>query len=194
MLRGIDVSRYQRNMKSFAGYDFVIMKATEGVTLTDICLNQHYNNLTGTVNGKPDKKKLYGFYHYAHPENNTPEKEAEHFLSKVGHHKGNCLFVLDWEQKALKYDIQWAIKWLDYVFKKTGVRPLIYCQASYTKNLKKVLDKNYGLWVAHYGVTKPAVKVYPSWVMWQYTSTPIDKNYFNGTEEQFRKYCAIVKE
>ena len=34
---------------------------------------------------------------------------------------------------------------LDYVFEKTGVRPLIYCQGSYTKNLKAVLEKNYGL-------------------------------------------------
>ena len=194
MLRGIDVSRYQKNMKSFKGYDFVIIKATEGVTLKDVCLDQHYDTLHGSKDGKPDKNKLYGFYHYAHPENNTPEKEAEFFLSQVGHHKGHCLFALDWEGKALKCDIKWAITWLDYVFKKTGVRPLIYCQASYTKNLAKVLKKNYGLWVAHYGVTKPNVKVYPSYAIWQYTSTPIDKNYFNGDEEQFRKYCSIVKE
>ena len=33
---------------------------------------------------------------------------------------------------------------------------------------------------------------YPTYAIWQYTSTPFDLDYFNGTEEQFRKYCKKV--
>lgn len=193
MLKGIDVSRYQKTLKDFSKYDFVIIKATEGVTYTDPCLDQHYNNLHGSTDGKPDTKKLYGFYHFARPENNDAIAEAKHFLSKVGHHAGNALFVLDWEATALRYNISWAKKWMDYVYEQTGVRPLIYCSGSYTKNLKPLLNANYGLWVAHYNVSKPTTGVYPTYALWQYTSKPLDMNYFNGTATQFKAYCKKVK-
>ena len=192
MLKGIDVSRFQKGFKSFVGYDFVIMKCSEGKTYVDPELNNHYNRLTGTTNGQPSDK-LYGFYHYARPESNKPEEEAQFFVSLVGHHKGHCLYVLDWESIALKYDISWAIKWLDYVYKATGVKPLIYVQGSYTRKISKVLQKGYGLWVAHYGVKVPTTGVYQTYALWQYTSKPLDKNYFNGTVEQWKEYCKIQK-
>ena len=192
MLKGCDISKWQKNTVILQQFDFVIMKATEGKTLVDSYLNVHYNNLHGSTDGKPDDNKLYGFYHYARPEYNTPKEEAEFFLKTVGHHAGHCIFALDWEGVALNYNIKWAIEWLDYVFEKTGVRPLIYCQGSYTKNLKAVLEKNYGLWVAHYKASTPTTGVYPTYAIWQYTSTPFDLDYFNGTEEQFRKYCKKV--
>ena len=194
MLFGCDISHWQNDKVDLSKYDFVIIKASEGRTGVDACLDKHYNRLHGSKDGKPDSNKLYGFYHYARPENNTPEAEAEHFLSLVGHHAGYCLFVLDWEQVALRYSITWAVKWLEYVYEKTGVRPLIYCQGSYTKKLKPVLDKGYGLWVAHYTKKpKPTIGVYPCYAIWQYTSKPIDLNKFNGTREQFLKYCRKEK-
>ncbi len=195
MLFGCDVSKWQANRVDFSKYDFVIMKASEGKTLKDKYLDAHYDRLHGSKDGKPDEKKLYGFYHYAHPENNTPEEEAEFFLSLVGHHAGHCLFVLDWEGKALKQPISWARKWLDIVYKKTGVKPLIYVQGSYTKNLQIIKEGDYGLWVAHYNPKggKPTIGVYDYWALWQYTSVPLDRDYFNGTAEQFKKYCSKSK-
>ena len=192
MLRGIDVSHWNRNVDY--NQDFIIIKASEGVGYKDPMLDTHYNNFVGNTSGKPDPNKLYGFYHYARPETgNEPEAEADSFLNYVGHHAGNCLYCLDWEGKALNYNINWALRWLRRVFEKTGVRPLIYCSASVTTKLKPILEEDYGLWVAHYGVTKPKVSVYPFYAIWQYTSSPIDKDLFNGTAETFKKYCRKVQ-
>ena len=191
MLKGCDVSRYQKNSVNFNNYDFVIMKASEGVSLKDAYLDIHYDTLHGAKDGKPDKNKLYGFYHYARPEYNNPEEEAAFFLSLVGHHTGNAIFALDWEGVATSYPITWAVQWLDYVYKETGVKPLIYCSSGYTKKLKPVYEKDYGLWVAHWNVDKPNTGVYPFYAIWQYTSKPFDHDYFNGDREQFKKYCSI---
>ena len=189
MLKGIDISKWNKNV-DYKSPDFIIIKASEGVNYKDPLLDFHYNNL----NSIKKEDKLYGFYHYARPElGNSGEDEAKSFLSYVGHHAGKCLYVLDWEGNALKYPIEWAIEFLDYVYAHTGVKPLIYCSASVTKTLQKVYEKDYGLWVAHYGVSTPSIRVYPFWAMWQYTSSPIDCNYFNGNRNTFKKYCEVNK-
>ena len=199
MLTIIDVSNWNRGKVDLSnlskiGVDGAIMKATEGKTFKDKSLDYFYDELHGKKDGKPDKQKLYGFYHYARPDNgNTAEEEAENFLKYVGHHKGHCIYALDWEGKALKYQIDWAVKWLDYVYEKTGVKPLFYCQASYTDMIKKIIDKDYGLWVAHYGTSKPYIGVYPFYAMWQYTSSKLDYNRFNGNKEVWKKYCEVRK-
>lgn len=191
MLKGCDISRYQQNKVDLSKFDFVIIKASEGCDIKDKYLDVHYNTLSGRTDGKPAKDKLYGFYHYARPEYNNAKDEARWFVSLVGHHMGHCVYALDWEAEALKYPITWAKEWLDEVYRLTGVRPLIYCSASYAKNLQLILDGNYGLWVAHWDVSVDDVitGVYPTWAFWQYQGSPLDLNLFNGTEEQFRKYC-----
>lgn len=185
MLKGIDVSSYQNPAAvNLRAYDFVLIKASEGMTIKDRRLDAHYNRAAAA-------HKLYGFYHYAHPENSGKNfyKEAEKFLSYVGHHAGKCIYALDWEGRALAYGPDKALEWLDYVYKKTGVRPLFYTSASNTGRYKKIYQKNYGLWVAHYGVKRPKVAGWPFWAMWQYTSNPIDKDYFNGSRKAWNAYC-----
>lgn len=197
MLKGIDISRYQEKLnKDFIlSQDFVIMKATEGNKLKDKCLDQFYDLINGSKDGKPNKEKLYGFYHYARPEKNDAITEAKFFLEKVGHHAGNALFALDWEGTALKYPYSWALEWLDLIYENTGVRPLIYTSASETKNknIRMISDNNYGLWVAHWGVNKPKFYNWPVYALWQYKvdmEMNVDLDYFNGTRDQFKKYCA----
>lgn len=199
MLHGIDISVWQRNLNKdyIRNQDFVIIKASEGVTLKDAMLDAHYNTFHGSADGKPDPEKCYGFYHYARPERaNGPIREAEKFLSLVEHHAGEAMFCLDWEGAALKYPITWAHEWMDHVFINTGVRPLIYTSASQLKNLKELIDDNYGLWVAHWGVKKPSTGPWPTWALWQYQvdrAINVDQDYFNGSKEQFKKYCRVVR-
>ena len=105
---------------------------------------------------------------------------------------------MDWEEKALNYPIIWAKGWLDYIYKQTGVKPLIYCSAWYTNKLAPIRDADYGLWVAHYtGMPKPNIGVYPFWAFWQYASPEhnstgqpcvCDYDYFNGSEAALRAY------
>lgn len=190
-MRGIDVSGWQGSM-NFSDWDFVMMKASEGNGFKDKMLDKHYDNLHGSSDGKPDKKKCYGFYHYARPDlGNSPEEEAQWFLSLVGHHAGYAMLALDWEGESLKYGTDWALRWLDYVHAKTGVKPLIYIQGSqeWTGNYNAIRDRDYGLWIAHWGVNSPVVKNWPFYAMWQYQGSPLDTNLFNGDESIWRLYC-----
>lgn len=189
MLKGCDISHYNAvNRTDYTSYDFYIMKATEGKTYVDKKWRTHLAHVL-------HNNKLYGFYHYARPENNTSVEEAKNFLNQVGNYAGNCIYALDWEQTALKYDITWALNWLNYVYDSTGVRPVIYCQSSYTSKLKPILDNNYGLWVAQWNskISKPNTGVYPYYALWQYADKPIDLDYFNGNEKQWKAYCRVNK-
>lgn len=194
-LKGIDVSHHN-NLDTILGKitpDFCIIKATEGRTFvdpkfahnTDLCVERHIP---------------IGFYHYARPENNMSQIEAKHFLSKVAPYLGNCILALDWEGTALKYPISWAKSFLDYIYTQTGIRPLIYIQASETAKLSTLYEANYGLWVAHYTrQSKPTTGAYPFYAFWQYatptynyTSDPCycDYDYFNGSPSALRAYMA----
>lgn len=194
-LKGIDISHWNNEkVITESKPDFVIMKASEGKTYKDPMLDNFYNIFHGSADGKPDIG-LYGFYHYAHPENNSPMEEAAHFIDLVGHHAGHCIYALDWEGKALYEDLDWAGRWLWAVYAQTGVKPLIYCSSSTTKNpkMKKICKDDFGLWVAHYGVEKPKYYSHQQCAMWQYTSSPVDTNIFYGDRLQFKKYCASDK-
>lgn len=204
MIFGIDISHWNKLLE-LDKPDFVIIKATEGVSFVDSKMLRNYKEVT-------EAGKIPGFYHFARPDKNSnPEREAQHFLNTIPKEAiGNCLLALDWEANALKCNIQWARKWLDYVFSKTGVRPLFYCQGSYTNKIQTILDGNYGLWVAHYKAStqglaygekpkkgeKPTTGAYKTYAFWQFSSKNIyncDCNVFNGTLNQLKKYCEVIK-
>lgn len=184
MLSGIDISNYQKNV-NYSKYDFVIIKASEGRTMKDKSLDRHYNAIK-------NKNILYGFYHYAHPELNAMKDEAKHFLSLVGHHAGKAIFALDWEGKALRHSAAVALQWLDYVYEHTGVRPLFYTSASNCAKYAEIYKRDYGLWVAHYGVKKPKFSGWPYYAIWQFTDKPLDRDYFNGDKRAWLRYAAKV--
>lgn len=191
MLKGIDISHHNKYQIfptkgkatiDLSKHDFIIMKATEGITYKDPCMDKYIEILPND--------KLYGFYHYARPERNRAKEEAQNFCKTIGVYGKDAMLVLDWEQKALTQPIEWAIDWLNIVEKEYGKKPLIYCSSWYTKKLKPVLENGNGLWVAHYNNDKkPKIYTYPIWAMWQYTDDPYDKDIFNGNKQQFRAYC-----
>lgn len=202
MLKGIDISNNNYHyLKSREWYDilvsdFVIMKASEGLTYKDPCLDEYYDILHGERDGQPDTKKLYGFYHFARPDNqNSPIAEAAHFLSYVQHHAGHCIYALDVEGDALSmndmYLNEWVSIWCAYVIQKTGVKPLVYCSVSVTDRFKTAAEMGCGLWVASWG-KKPTKKIISPWsiyAFWQNEVNHIDYDIFNGSAEQFLKYC-----
>lgn len=183
MLKGIDISEWQNiSPTAYKNYDFVVIKATEGKTYDDPSMASHAQNALN--NGQ-----LIGFYHYARPENNTPEEEAEHFLRIVKPYIGKAILALDYEGKALKYGSAWAVKWLDLVFEQTGVRPLLYVQGGQVRNYKEVMEGNYGLWVAHWGVDSPTIAPWSFYAMWQYRGDPLDLDLFNGDRKAWEAYA-----
>ncbi len=182
MLYGYDVSMWQSFTPLDA--DFVMIKASEGNGYKDPRLDFHFNNTKKA-------RKLYGFYHYARPDlGNDPEAEADWFLSLVGHHAGSAIFALDWEGDSLRYSEDWILRWCRRIRDKTGVNPLIYISAAQVQKLRSAYYEDFGLWVAHWGVYRPVFKgCYPTWAMWQYQGTPLDKDVFNGDRRAWKAYC-----
>lgn len=205
MIRGIDISNNNWSYLSIAGFrpllkpdEFVIMKASEGATYKDNKVDLYYNIIHESQDGKPDKSRLYGFYHFARPDNcNLPRAEAANFLRVCGHHAGHAIFALDVEAGALKLSQKqldaWVDEWTDYIIDHAGVKPLIYCSAAETKRFPAAAKKSCGLWVASWGrkPVKTAIKPWDLWAIWQDGTSGgfLDTNVFNGTPSQFRKYC-----
>ena len=145
-LNGIDVSHYQDGINlAKIQADFVIMKATEGTSFVDNCCDSHYQEAKKAG-------KLLGVYHFARGKGDGTE-EAEYFLNNIEGYIGESVLVLDFEYttKPSSKDVAWCKKWLDTVYEKTGVRPLIYMSHSVTRYTDwSSVAKDYGLWVARY--------------------------------------------
>lgn len=144
-MNGIDISAWQGDKNidlAKVPYDFCIIKATEGTDYKNRYFASHCDAVL-------KKKKLLGAYHYAN--GSDPQIEADHFLAYVKKYIGKAVLVLDWEAKNNhqfgKNDLEWCLKWCNYVYRKTGIKPLIYIQKSAMNAVKKA---GYGLWVAQY--------------------------------------------
>ena len=105
------------------------------------------------------------------------------------------MFALDWEDSTLSAGVDWALAWLNRVYERTGVKPLIYGSASELAKTKyKVLyDNDYGLWVAHWTTAgSPNTSWWGrNWAIWQYSNSggTLDMNRFNGDEATWAKFC-----
>lgn len=145
-LNGIDVSHYQNGINlAKISADFVIMKATEATSFVDPCCDSHYQEAKGAG-------KLLGVYHFARG-TGTGKEEADYFLKHCENYVGESILVLDFEYTAKPNanTVKWSKTWLDRVYEKTGVRPLIYMSHSCTRYTNwSSVAKNYGLWVARY--------------------------------------------
>lgn len=157
--------------------DFVICKSTEGLKFVDKFCDKFMVIAQGAG-------KQVGFYHFARPEWNSAKAEADFFLRQTKGYFGKGIPVLDWESSG-KSNVKWAKEWLDYIYDKTGVKPVIYMSESVVNafNWKAVADTGYGLWVARYRDynidrnydmstcgKKPVVKWWSFYMMWQWTS------------------------
>ena len=179
-MQGIDIASYQTGIDlSVVPCDFVIVKATEGTWYRNPDFERAYSQAK-------EQGKLLGIYHYANG-NVTATEEVEYFLAAVGDRVGECILVLDWEQggNSAYYNPAYAKEWLDLVYSKTKVRPLIYMSKSVTYNFDwSAVAPNHGLWVAQYPNNDPTgyqtnpwtdSHGYGSWsngpVIFQYTST-----------------------
>lgn len=209
-MNGIDISHYQERISlDKVKYDFIIIKATEGVTIKDASFKVWAKKIAKS--GKP-----WGFYHFAHPENNTAIKEAQEFYKTTKDYYGKGIPVLDWESSGVK-NVKWAKEWLDTIYKFTGVKPMIY-MSEYVENKydwSAVAKAGYGLWIAKYrdynldrnydmsrAGNKPSVKHWKTYAMWQWTSSGrldgysgnLDCDIFYGDKAAWNKYVGKTHE
>lgn len=183
-MNGIDISHWQDGIDiTKVPCDFVIVKATQGTSFIDDCCDKFYQT------AKKAGKKL-GVYHFADGKS-SGKQEAEHFLKNIKGYIGEAILVLDWEADALKKGTQYAKEFLDHVYAKTGVKPLIYMSKSVCREYdwSSVVNANYGLWVAQYAnynrtgyqeepwTDKKGMGAFKSAAIFQYTSSGLLPGY-----------------
>jgi len=200
-LEGVDVSRWQGWIDypslQAAGKRFVIAKATEGIGFLD---PMYATNKLGASGAG----LAVTAYHYARPDLNptNPQGEADWFVDNVGLVPGMLAPALDLEvpgtlgTAALQV---WVGAWLDRVYTRIGVRPMIYASPTfwrkYLADTTSFADQGYPvLWVAHWFVAGPTVPANNwsnrGWTFWQYSdcgSVPgvsgcVDLDRYNGTD------------
>lgn len=196
MLHGFDISRHNGGnavkelIKQYPDKtDFFIIKATEGRTYVDPCLDYFAQQTLS-------EQRLLGFYHFCRADNeNSPESEATNFCNAVDKYIGRCMLIADYEGKSLKVGENWLNNFCKSVKNLSGITPLVYLQYSEIRNFSVLARENCGLWVAKWGEKPHTVTPWSFYAMWQYTNKydgkNLDANYFNGNVDQFMKYCEL---
>lgn len=213
-LNGIDVASYQTGMNvGEVDGDFVIVKATEGTGYTN-------PNLSGHAKQTLAAGKKLGLYHFIRNDVGV-QAQADHFLAKVKPYIGKAILLLDFENSPTdgsyienQAGVAKAKQWLDYAYKQTGVRPLLYTglACENTWDWSAVVKGNYGLWLAQYNREtvvngyKPrdlygSLKNWKSMTIFQYASvgrlsgwgSNLDFNVFYGSKSDWDKYAGVGK-
>lgn len=153
-----------------AGYKGIIHKCTQGISNKD----------SKYIENKKRIKELefaFGAYHYANA--GDPIQEAEWFLKNTGELQNGDIIVLDYETYAREDADDWCLRWMDYVYKKTGKKPILYTYHGMLNKYKFTkVAKSYKLWAARYGLQeqepneyyKPATGAFQKAWAWQYCS------------------------
>lgn len=114
---GIDVSAYQPpNINQLVAADFVIVKVTEGIGWTSDRWVQQLREAKA-------KGRKIGVYHFAHPEANGSDGEADYFVKAVkaaGMATSDLSWWLDWEVEGTFHYTRWAEDFMGRVDKLTG--------------------------------------------------------------------------
>ena len=206
VLNGIDIASYQAGLHAgTVKGDFVIIKATEGLSYVNPQCDKHYQQAKKAG-------KLLGVYHFA--QTNDAVAEADYFLKNIKNYIGEAMLVLDYEMAAVNNGPAWVLRFLNRVKDKTGVKPLIYMSLSVTneQNWSSVVKGDYGLWVAQYnsngiqnGFAHPTINgkvgYWPFVAIHQYSSNgrlpgyngSLDMDYFNGDSKAWKSYAKSSK-
>nr|WP_240686806.1 lysozyme [Amycolatopsis suaedae] len=195
-VEGIDVSGHQGNVNWAhwwgQGKRFAYVKATEGTGYRNPYFAQQYN-------GSYNIGMIRGAYHFALPDRSSGAAQADYFVNNGGgwSRDGKTLpGALDIEYNpygATCYGLSktamgnWIRAFHDRYHARTGRWPTIYTTTNWWNTC--VGGQNFGgtvpLWIARYNSTVGPLP--PGWgfyTFWQYTSSPIDFNRFNGAYDR----------
>ncbi|MFF2094878.1 glycoside hydrolase family 25 protein [Streptomyces sp. NPDC058202] len=163
-ITGIDVSNYQSEAYDLTHAEFVFVKATQA---TNYVNPKH----AAQVARARANHRVVGHYHYLTA---TPSVTAQmdYFLTHAAAQPDDVLAV-DWEEAGVSCaEKDAALKYLKS--KASGHKVLLYCSQSYWTGRDTTNYAADGLWVAQYNGKpgKPSIKA--TWLLHQYTSTPVD--------------------
>jgi GH25 family lysozyme M1 (1,4-beta-N-acetylmuramidase) len=152
-VKGVDVNGKKgqidwRRVRN-AGFEFAFVKATEGRTFDDPRFS--FNRRAAKAAGLK-----VGAYHFARPDNNTPEAEAHHFLRVARPRRGELLPVLDWETDPPT--ASWAVRFLETVEHAIGAAPIFYTFPDFLRRTGSFGQlRRFPLWYARYGLNDGGV-------------------------------------
>lgn len=195
---GIDVSRYQGkvNWKYWRdqGIRFAYVKATEGISYRNPYFAQQYS-------GSYRVGMTRGAYHFALPNVSSGAVQANFFVDHGGGWSpdGKTLpGALDIEYNPYaggtcyglrqSATVSWIRSFRDAYRSRTGRSPTIYTSTPWwlrcTGN-RADFSSTSPLWVARYAsAPDPLPYNWHLYTFWLYTSSPIDRNLFNGSYER----------
>ena len=179
-MKGIDISSYQGNNINFNavkadGIEAVIVKATESINYTNMYFDSHTQ---GVINAG---LKL-GFYHFFRGQGIV---EADYFCDTIAPYKDKMAIkpVIDVEVPLADINNQ-VLAFINRVKERLGIDCIIYSGAYFAgDNLTDTRLLDYGLWVAHYDVSIPALSgIWKDYIGHQYSSTAIVNGISGGVD------------
>lgn len=194
-VEGIDVSSHQGNVnwasQWSAGKRFAYVKATEGNYYSNPYFAQQYNGSYGVG-------MIRGAYHFATPNDSSGANQANYFVDRGGawSRDGRTLpGALDIEYNpygATCYGLSQAsmTNWIRDFSNTYKARwnkyPAIYTSTSWWN---QCVGSSFGatnpLWVARYASAPGTLPIgWSVYTVWQYSSSPIDQNSFNGAYDR----------
>lgn len=205
-MQGVDISNWQCNIDTYnLNADFVIAGTTWGVGgFNNTCLVNGVNtDANRQLSQAKASGKSIGVYHYAQGNNAT--SEADFFVDNVAGYVGDAVLVLDWEAQDNRAwgNGNWVAQWVDRVYDRTRVWPIIYVQASAIGQIPQSVWDKCGLWVAQYASNAATGYQSRPWLygaygeaMRQYTSNGVvngyggrlDLNVFRGDRAAWNAY------
>lgn len=196
---GIDVSNWQGRIDwpSVAGFGiaFAAAKATEGVGFVDPTFAANWAGMKANQIARIA-------YHFARPDNDGPEDEAEFFCNHVdaaGLEPGDIL-ALDLEDGTGDL-ADWTARFVARVKERLGFYPIVYSSPAFIDEhgLRQRVDLGrVGLWLASWGVPTPP-QAPPPWDLVAFHQTSdagqipgvsgaVDLDVFNGPVEAIPLY------
>jgi GH25 family lysozyme M1 (1,4-beta-N-acetylmuramidase) len=192
---GMDVSGHQGNVDWQSwwnqGMRFAYVKATEGTNYRNPYFAQQYN-------GSYDVGMIRGAYHFALPNRTRGADQANFFVDHGGgwskdgktlpgaldmeyNPYGNTCYGLTKAQMTA-----WIKDFSDTYKARWNKYPAIYTSTSWwSQCVSGDFSSTNPLWVARYASTVGTLPYnWGTWTVWQYSSSPIDQNTFNGAYDR----------
>lgn len=191
-VKGIDISHHNGHIDfgrvAADSVDFVIIKATEGVSFVDSTLLRNYN-------GARAAGLRTGFYHFFRF-NHGGVRQGRHFLNTVDTLYTDMPLVLDFERahnpETDYYLVVGRLRDMVGYLRRRGRRIMVYCNnQDYERYIRGNFD-DLDLWLASGRLPDNDDRRH----LWQHShngrvdgiSTPVDINTFNGSRTDFEQW------
>ena len=167
---------------------FVVIRATKSKGFVDRKFQENF--IAAKENGFNR-----GAYHFL-TDDASGKQQAENFLKVVNLEKGDIPPMLDIESGSFGDVITIAKEWLEVVETRLGVKPILYTNENYYKN---VISQDstlmaHDLWFSERHGQRPNV---PNCILWQFSESihvtgiignTVDVSLFYGNADDFRQY------